>query len=449
MIEILEKLSETFSKRQSPPLVFLHSFGCRQNVSDGESTVGLLVKAGCGVTDTPDNADIIIYNTCAVRENAEKHVYGVLGELTHIKERNPDVIIGVCGCMVKQKHVAEFIKKTYRHVDFLFGNNAETLPDILLEILDKRTFMMNINEPDIIPEREFIQRKSKIFADVPIMYGCNNFCTYCIVPYVRGRERSRSPHDIIEEIKALSKDNIKEIMLLGQNANSYSSDNVDFAELLLKINDIDGDFRVRFMSPHPKDMGSDVLQAIAQSEKICKHIHLPLQSGSNRILEAMNRRYTKEKFLETADKARSLMPGLSISTDIIVGFPNETAEDFEDTLDVVKTIGFTNIFTFIYSKRSGTKAAEIIDLTPKDEKTARMTRLLSLQNEISTKIMADFVGKTVKVLIEEQKDGILFGKSEHSIGVKTPGDPGEVGTFKDVKITGAKRSELYGEIVNS
>jgi tRNA-2-methylthio-N6-dimethylallyladenosine synthase len=409
----------------------------------------MLVKAGCGVTDSPSNADIIIYNTCAVRENAEKHVYGVLGELYHIKARNPDVIIGVCGCMVKQKHIAEFIKKTYRHVDFLFGNNPASLPEILLQILETRKFTMSITEPDTIPDREFIVRKSKIFADVPIMYGCNNFCTYCIVPYVRGRERSRNPNDIIEEIKALSDSNVKEVMLLGQNVNSYTSDGMNFAELLLRIDEIDGDFRVRFMSPHPKDMSMDVLQAIAESKKISKLIHLPLQSGSNAVLTAMNRRYSKENYLEIVESARTLIPGMSISTDIIVGFPNETDKDFEDTLDVVKQVKFTNIYTFIYSKRSGTKAAEIEDFTPREDKTARMTRLLKLQNDISENIMKTFIGKTVRVLIEDEKVGCLFGKSDEAIAVKTPGDPCEIGTFKDVKITGARRAELFGEIVNS
>ncbi len=455
MADFKDRVRKILSKKETPPLCFLHSFGCQQNVSDGEKILGLLCEIGYGVTNDISSADLIIYNTCAVRENAELKIYGLVGNLKHLKEQNPDVIIGICGCMAQQEHVVEKIKKTYKQVDLIFGTFAlNELPRLLYEVLTERKTAVDITEhnSDISEEIKAV-RSSGFKAGVPIMYGCNNFCSYCIVPYVRGRERSRTPEAILKEVKELTDSGCKEIMLLGQNVNSYGKtleDPVSFSELLRMINDIDGDFKIRFMSPHPKDATNELIDTIIDCDKICKHMHLPLQSGSNRILEAMNRRYTAEKYMEIVNYARSRVHDFSFSTDIIVGFPNETEEDFRETLKIMREVKYDNIFSFIYSKRTGTKAALIEDKTTDEEKGRRMRELLELQREISSEFFKRFEGRTLDVLFESEtkNKGVFTGKSDEFIIVEAKADSSVIGRRKKVKITKAFNWALQGEIIN-
>lgn len=449
------KVREILVKRDSPYLCCLRSFGCQQNVSDGEKILGLLCEMGYGVTDDVSSADLILYNTCAIRENAELKIYGLLGDLKHLKESRPDLVIGVCGCMAQQEHVVEKIRRTYKQVDLIFGTFAvNELPRLLYEVLTERGTKIDITEYDgDIAENIRPVRSCSFKAGVPIMYGCNNFCSYCIVPYVRGRERSRRPEAVLDEIRGLVKDGCKEIMLLGQNVNSYGK-NLDppigFSELLRRINSLDGDFRVRFMSPHPKDADRELIDTIIECEKICKHMHLPLQSGSDRILEEMNRHYTAEKYMETVNYARSRIPDFSFSTDIIVGFPNETREDFEETLKIVREVKYDNIFSFIYSKRTGTKAALIEDKISDKEKSGRMRELLELQREISSEHFKRFVGRTMNVLFESgtKTEGWYTGKSDEFIIVEAKADETVVGQMKKVKITKTFNWALQGEIID-
>lgn len=450
-----DKVRNLLAEKDSPPLCCLHSFGCQQNVSDGEKILGMLCEMGYGVTDDINSADLIIYNTCAVRENAELKIYGLIGNLKHLKENNPELIIGVCGCMAQQEQVVEKIRKTYKQVDLIFGTFAvQELPRLLYGVLTERKTAVDITEySGVISEEIQPVRSGNIKASVPIMYGCNNFCSYCIVPYVRGRERSREPEAVLNEVRELAAAGYKEIMLLGQNVNSYGK-NLDtpmtFAELLRRINKIDGDFKVRFMSPHPKDATKELIDAIIECDKVCKHMHLPLQSGSDRILEAMNRRYTAEKYMSIVDYARSRIPDFSFSTDIIVGFPNETEEDFAATLEIMRRVKYDNIFSFIYSKRTGTKAALMEDKTSDEDKSRRMRELLELQREISTEHFKRFVGRTLTVLFdaETKNEGIYSGKSDEFIIVEAKADPSVIGQRKQVKITKAFNWALQGEIIN-
>lgn len=455
MTEYKDKVQKILSAKEAPPLCYLHSFGCQQNVSDGEKILGLLMEMGYGTTSDISSADLIIYNTCAVRENAELKIYGLIGNLKHMKEQNPDLIIGICGCMAQQEQVVEKIKKTYKQVDLIFGTFAlNELPRLLYNVLTERKTAVDITEySGEISENIKAVRSGSFKAGVPIMYGCNNFCSYCIVPYVRGRERSRQPEAILNEVKELADAGYKEIMLLGQNVNSYGKTlekPVSFSELLRMINDIDGDFKIRFMSPHPKDATNELIDTIIECDKVCKHLHLPLQSGSNRILEAMNRRYTVEKYMEIVDYARSIIPDFSFSTDIIVGFPNETYEDFKDTLDVMKKVKYDNIFSFIYSKRTGTKAALIDDKTSDEDKGKWMRELLELQREISTDFFKRFEGRTLEVLFESESknEGWYSGKSDEFIIVEAKSDCPLIGQRKKVKITKAFNWALQGEIIN-
>jgi len=450
-----KKVQELLVLKDNPPLCYLHSFGCQQNVNDGEKILGLLVKLGYGVTSDIYSADLIIYNTCAVRENAELKIYGLIGNLKHLKEQNPDLIICICGCMAQQEHVVEKIKKTYKQVDLIFGTFAlNELPKLLYKVITERKTFVDITEYNtVIPEDIKAVRSGSFKAGVPVMYGCNNFCSYCIVPYVRGRERSREPDAIINEVTELVNNGYKEIMLLGQNVNSYGKtlDNpISFSELLRRINEIEGDFKIRFMSPHPKDATKEFIDTIVECDKICKHLHLPLQSGSNRILEAMNRRYTVEKYMEIVDYARSRISDFSFSTDIIVGFPNETYEDFQGTLDVMRKVKFDNIFSFIYSKRTGTTAALIDDKTSDDDKSKWMRELLEVQREISTDYFKRFEGRILNVLFdtEGKTQGSYNGKSDEFIIVETNCEENIIGKRKLVKITKAFNWALQGEIIN-
>ncbi len=452
-INYIQAVRDIFEKREAPPLCCVHSYGCQQNVSDGEKLKGQLCLMGCGVTDDMTAADIIILNTCAVRENAELKVYGNIGELKRLKEQKPDMIIAVGGCMGQEPKTAEKIKKSYRHVDIVFGTfAAKELPRLIYEVLTKKEFIVDTAERNTECFEDIpAVRSEKYKAGVSIMYGCNNFCSYCIVPYVRGRERSRSPEKIIEEIKRLVSDGCKEIMLLGQNVNSYGrglEEKIDFPELLRRIDNIDGDFRVRFMSPHPKDATKEFFDVIAESKKICRSVHLPLQSGSDRILKEMNRRYTAEQYMDMVEYARKVMPGLSISTDIIVGFPNETYEDFSQTLDIVKAVKYDNIFSFIYSKRTGTKAAEIIDHTSEEDKGKWFRELLAVQREISEEHYKRFLGAEFDVLFDgTYKEEFISGKSGEFIITLVKGSPELIGTMRKVRVTKTHNWAVEGELI--
>lgn len=449
-----DKVAEIIGRNETPPLCFVHSFGCQQNVSDGERILGILSEMGYGVTSDINSASLIIYNTCAVRENAENRVYGLIGELKHMKEQRPDLIIGLCGCMAQEEKTVQKVKSTYKQVDLIFGTHAlSELPRLLYDVLTTRKFACDTEEHSETEKEINAVRSSSFKASVPIMYGCDNFCSYCIVPYVRGREKSREPEAIIKEIRELAEKGYKEIMLLGQNVNSYGKNldrPINFAELLSRINEIDGDFKIRFMSPHPKDCTNELIDTIFECDKVCKHLHLPLQSGSDEILKKMNRRYTAEKYMEIVDHARSKDPGFSITTDIIVGFPNETYDDFLKTLEIVKKVKYDNIYSFIYSKRTGTKAAEMTDMTSDEDKSKWMTELLQVQREISTEHYKRFLGRTLDVLFdgESRREGMLSGKSDEFIIVEAPcADKSIIGQRKKVKITKAYNWALCGEIV--
>lgn len=451
--EYILSVSDRLLKFNRPQTAFVRSFGCQLNFSDGEKIKGMLIKMGYAMAEKEELADVVIFNTCAVRENAEDRVFGNLGFLKHYKEKNPDMIIGLCGCMASLEHVVDKIKSSYRFVDIVFSPSAiDKLPKLLYEKLCGKKYAFDTNEYALSAEGLEQKRDSSFKASVPIMFGCNNFCTYCIVPYVRGRERSRRPENIIQEVEKLVADGYKEIMLLGQNVNSYGNDleeNIDFPELLQKINAIDGDFVIRFMSSHPKDAGKKLIDTIINCEKIGKHLHLPVQSGSNDILDKMNRKYTVEKYMETVNYARSFIPDFSFTTDIIVGFPNESAEDFEKTLELMKRVQYDNIYSFIYSKRSGTKAALIDDKISDEEKGKRMTRLLALQREISTQNYKRFIGRTMKVLVDgkSKTEGLMTGKSDEFIIVEFEGGQELMGSFVNVKITGAKNWAVIGELI--
>lgn len=434
-------------------LAYVRSFGCQLNVSDGEKIKGLLRQMGYGFTEDESSADLIILNTCAVRENAENRVLGIVGSMKKLKEEKPELIIGISGCMTAQRQVADKIRTSYPQVSFVLGTSAISgLPGLLLACLSGSGFVSDINEYDDFSGNVTQVRESSFKASVPIMFGCNNFCTYCIVPYVRGRERSRRAEDIISEVRGLAADGYKEIMLLGQNVNSYGRDlagGMSFPELLRAVNDIEGDFIIRFMSSHPKDASHELIDAIFDCEKVAKHLHLPVQSGSNSVLERMNRRYTVEKYLETIEYIRSRDPGFSLTTDLIVGFPDETDAEFEATLDIIRRVKYDNIYSFIYSRRTGTKAAEMLDGTPEDEKGRRMRRLLEVQREISSEHYKRFIGRTLRVLADgpsKKHEGFMTGKSGEFIIVEFEGDESLTGQFVDVEITGSMNWAVTGRI---
>lgn len=446
LVQFSAQFSENFGKS---PLAYVHSFGCQQNVSDGEKIKGQLSDIGFGFTDDYQQAQLILFNTCAVRENAEDKVFGTLGDLKHFKEHNPDTVIAVCGCMAQQKHVADKIKSTYRQVDLVFGTFAyNEFYQMLWEVISKRSRIFEITENMTDISEDFRQvRDDKLRAFVPIMYGCNNFCTYCIVPYVRGRERSRKPEAVVSEVTALVENGYKEITLLGQNVNSYS---YGFAKLLRELDKIPGKFRIRFMSSHPKDASKELIDTILESEKVCKCLHLPVQAGCNRILKAMNRRYTKEQYLDIINYARQNAPDFSFSTDLIVGFPGETYEEFCETKELIKQVKYDNIYSFVYSRRSGTKAAEMEDNISDKQKGLWLRELLLEQREVSSQWLARFVGKTVEVLAEGEGrtgDGYLTGKTDEGIIVEFEANKTLIGEFVQVSITKAMNWALAGELV--
>ncbi len=435
------------------PLAYVHSFGCQQSVADGEKLKGMLAEMGYGFTDDTAQAQIILFNTCAVRENAEERVFGNIGELKHLKRQREDLIIGICGCMTQQQHIADKIRKSYPYVDLILGTHAlPMLPQYLLEILNGKKRVSDLRESDGgIAEGLPVQREDGIKAWLPIMYGCNNFCTYCIVPYVRGRERSRTPDMILQEVSDLVQQGYKEITLLGQNVNSYGKgleEKINFSGLLRKINAVPGDFRIRFMTSHPKDCTPELLDTIAECEKVCNHLHLPVQSGSNKILQQMNRKYTVEHYLELIDYARKKNPGISFTSDIIVGFPGERYEDFLMTMDLIKKVRFTNLYQFIYSRRSGTKAAEMEDPIPAEDKSLWFRELLAEQTAISAQVHQGMVGKRVRVLadgIGKRGEGWLAGRTDENLIVEWPGDKTQIGQFVTVEIARATNCALIGE----
>ena len=439
----------------TPPLALVHSYGCQQNVNDGERIKGVLMDIGYGLCDKPEDADLILFNTCAVREHAEQRVFGNVGALKGLKEKKHDLIIGLCGCMANQKHVVEKLRQSYPYVDLVFGvDGIDTLPQLIAQKLQKhKRVLMEPAQRPVIVENIPIRRESEFRAWLPIMYGCDNFCTYCIVPYVRGRERSREPKEIIREIERLAADGVVEIMLLGQNVNSYGKNleqPMTFAQLLQEIEKVDGIERIRFMTSHPKDLSDDLIEVMKNSKKICKHLHLPLQSGSSRILKLMNRRYDKEHYLELVDKIRAAVPDIALTTDIIVGFPGETEEDFEETMDVVRKVRYDSAFTFIYSKRTGTPAAVMEDQIPEDVIKARFDRLLKEVQTISAEKAGALTGQTLPVLIEEKNEqdaSLVTGRLSNNSVVHLPGTEDMIGKIVDVKLLECKGFYYMGESI--
>ncbi len=453
---VLSEIEEIMSlrKRGEKPLAYIHTYGCQQNVSDSEKIKGMLHFAGFEFTDNDAEADFILFNTCAVREHAEDRVFGNVGALKNIKRRHPSVIIALCGCMMEQKTVSDRIKKSYPFVNLIFGTHSiARFPELLYDVLvNSKRVIDNDSDDNTIYENIPVLRDKSFKGWLPIMYGCDNFCSYCIVPYVRGRERSRSSAAVIDEAKAMIKAGYKEITLLGQNVNSYGKgldEDITFAELLRRIDEIEGDYILRFMTSHPKDCTKELIDTIASSKHISKHLHLPFQSGSDRILKAMNRRYTREKYLDIIRYAKEKIPGLSLTSDIIVGFPGETYEDFLDTLSLVKEVEFTSLYTFIYSRRPGTPAAELPDVVTDKEKGAWFTELLKTQEQIAASRCASMVGTTEMVLIEEvnEKNGLLSARTSGNIIVEASGDESMIGTFRNVKITEARNWILRGEFI--
>lgn len=455
MEQEIQTVRERLAASDEQPLAMVQSFGCQLNMTDGEKLKWLLLSMGYGLTEEPEQADLILLNTCAVREHAEDRVFGHLGQLKPYKQKKPGLIIGLCGCMTAEEPVREKLKASYPYVNLVVGTGAlERLPAMLLEILGGKKHSVDATVQSA-PSEELSQVRSCSFkASVPIMYGCNNFCTYCIVPYVRGRERSRDPKIIEQQVRELVSQGCKEIFLLGQNVNSYGKDLPDgirFPELLRRLDAIEGEYWIRFMSSHPKDATPELIDVICDSRHVEKHLHLPVQSGSDSILHAMNRCYTVEKYLETVRYARSRVPDFALTTDIIVGFPNETDEEFSATLGLLEQVGYDNVYSFIYSPRSGTKAAQIADHTPAQVKTARMQQLLAQQRETSTKLYRRFLGRTMQVLFEgvsRKGEPWLTGKSTEGVIVEAKGDPSRIGTFADVHIEETKNWAVLGTILD-
>jgi len=435
------------------PKAHIVTFGCQQNVSDSERIKGMLCLCGYSLTENIEEADFILFNTCAVRGHAEDRVYGNVGATKKLKQQNKNLIVAVCGCMAQQQSVADKFYKSYPYVDIVFGTQQyHRLPEFIYRrMTTKRVYELGLDNKEIV-ENIPVCRDGTLKGWLPIMYGCNNFCTYCIVPYVRGRERSRAPEEIIKEATEMVQSGFKEIMLLGQNVNSYGlgeSHGINFAKLLRMINDIEGDFRIRFMTSHPKDCTEELLDTIRDCKKVERHIHLPFQSGSSKILKQMNRRYDREGYLRLIKAARSRMPDVEFTSDIIVGFPGETYEDFCETLSLVKEVKFTSLFTFIYSPREGTPAAIMPDPITREEKGRWFNELLIAQDEISEQLNNSLIGKKMRILCEEYLgDGLYSGKSEYYSSVTFSGTPDMFGNFVTVRVDEYKNNTLYGTVIN-
>lgn len=450
--EIVKRKSEELGRPLYAKTVCM---GCQMNARDSEKLKGVLKTVGYRLTDS-EVADFVIYNTCTVRENANNKVYGRLGYLKGLKKKNPDMVIGLCGCMMQEPKVVEKIKKSYNFVDLIFGtHNIYQFPELLFRAVQSKSLVADIWEgTDQIMEHLPTERKYFFKSGVNIMFGCDNFCSYCIVPYVRGRERSRKPEDILNEIKSLSRDGVIEIMLLGQNVNSYGKNlehPITFGKLLQEVEKIDGIERIRFMTSHPKDLSDELIQVMKHSKKICSHLHLPLQSGSSRILKEMNRRYTKEQYLNLVDKVRNAVPDIAITTDIIVGFPGETEEDFLETMDVVRRVRYDSAFTFIYSKRTGTPAALMEHQVPQEVVKDRFDRLLTEVQDIASKKAMKLVGSILPVLVEEvnrQDASLVTGRLGNNSVVHLSGNSDMIGRILQVKLTECKGFYYMGEVIS-
>ena len=435
------------------PKAFVHTYGCQGNVADGERLLGMLREMGYDFCDCAEDADLVLYNTCAIREHAEDRVFGNVGALKPIKKQRPDMIIALCGCMMQQQSVADRIKNSFSFVDLVFGTHVSyKLPEFMYRILctGKRVFDITDSDGNIV-EGLPVMREGTLRAWIPIMYGCNNFCSYCIVPYVRGRERSRNFDDVIKEVKEVISAGYKEITLLGQNVNSYNKEldeSQRFPALLKAISEIEGDFIVRFMTSHPRDCTKELLDVMASSDKIAKHLHLPFQSGNDRVLKEMNRHYDREKYLSLIDYAYKVMPELSITSDVIVGFPGETYEEFCDTLSLIEKVKYTSLFTFIFSARPGTKAYSMPDPVSREEKGKWFKELTDLQERIAGERTANMKGKTYRVLVEgtAKGEGMLSGRTGGNIIIEFPGDESLIGEFIDVTVTNPRTWIVYGEI---
>lgn len=447
-----QKLQRRFGKKEYFALV--HTFGCQQNVADSERIKGILSQMGFSFTEEPEQADLILFNTCAIRENAEDKVFGNVGNLKQLKAAHPNMIIGLCGCMTEQPHVVEKIKTSYPYVDLVFGTHSlHLLASLLDDCLKKGKRIFDLPEDDgCVAEDLPVRRDGTIKAWLPIMYGCDNFCSYCVVPYVRGRERSRHPKYILSEAQELIAEGYREITLLGQNVNSYGkglTDPVDFAWLLEQLNALPGDFRIRFMTSHPKDCTHRLIDTIARCEKVCNHIHLPVQSGNDRVLKAMNRHYDRESYLSLIAYARKQIPNVTFTSDIIVGFPGESYEEFCDTLSLLREVKYTSLYTFIFSPRHGTVAEKLPDPVSAQEKGKWFRELLAVQDEIGIAQMQDCVGKTFRVLADDTGktgEGYLQGRTESNLIVEFPAEKKYLGQFVEVKITSALKWALIGEM---
>ena len=444
------------SKEAGRPLTFcVTTFGCQMNARDSEKLVGVLEQIGYQEETDEDKADFVIFNTCTVRENANMRVYGRLGQLKHAKKKNPHMMIGLCGCMMQEPHVVEKLKTSYRFVDLIFGtHNIYKFAELIATRFESKRMVIDIwEDTDKIVEDLPSERKFSFKSGVNIMFGCNNFCSYCIVPYVRGRERSRNPRDIIREIEALVADGVVEVMLLGQNVNSYGKnleEPMTFAQLLTEIEKVEGLERIRFMTSHPKDLSDELIEVMKNSKKICKHLHLPVQSGSTEILKKMNRRYTKEQYLELVQKIKTAVPDISLTTDIIVGFPGETEEDFLETMDVVRKVRYDSAFTFIYSKRTGTPAAIMENQVPEDVVKERFDRLLKEVQDISAEVCSVHEGSVQAVLVEsmnDHDDALVTGRMSNNLLVHFKGDESLIGRIVDVNLLECKGFYYLGEML--
>lgn len=453
----MERVRTALAARyQHPPLALVRSFGCQANASDGELLRGMLSEMSYGFTEDASRADFIIFNTCAVRKSAEDRIFGNVGALRKEKRERPGLIIGLCGCMMQEKSAAAKIKESYPYVDLVFGTHAmHKFPQLLYRALTEKRRVFETGEEQVIAEGLPVRREGTAKAWVQIMYGCDNFCTYCIVPYVRGRERSRLQQHIVDEVRGLVENGCREITLLGQNVNSYGKGlegQVSFSTLLLALNAIEGDFRIRFMTSHPKDCTPALIDTIARCEKVCRHIHLPVQSGSNRILKLMNRGYSREDYLALIAYARKKLPGVTFTSDIIVGFPTETYEDFQETLSLVQEVGYDALFTFIYSPREGTGAAKMDDPVPREEKSRWFQELQQAQCAVSTARNAALVGKTLRVLCEQgaqTAEGFLTGRTEGNAIVDFKAPPEYAGRFATVRITASRSWATQGELAEA
>lgn len=440
--------------RKETPMAFIKTYGCQQNIADGEKIKGMLFDMGYGFTNTPEEADFILFNTCAIREHAEYRIFGNVGALKALKKRYPSTLIALCGCMMEQERIVDKIKVSFPFVGLIFGTHSlHKFPELLYNALSKEKRVIESGIPnETITEGIPTKRDGTIKAWIPVMYGCNNFCSYCIVPYVRGREKSRRPKDIIKEAKDMIHKGYKEITLLGQNVNSYGKnldEEINFSKLLREIDSIEGDYCIRFMTSHPKDATKELIDTIAQSKHICHQLHLPVQSGNDRILKEMNRKYTREKYIGIINYAKSKIPDIEFTSDIIVGFPGETYEEFCDTLSLIKEVGFTSLFTFIYSKRPGTPAAKMQDPISYEEKSKWFRELLKEQEKISAAYCLSMLYKTYRVLFDRknEKNNHIIGRTQGNIIVETLADEKYIGKFFDVKIIKAGNFIVKGELV--